>query len=331
MSDPGICQARESAVLSPTALSEVARGLSGRPRTLPCKYFYDERGARLFEDICETDAYYPTRTEIGILRRHAAEMAECLGPRCRLVELGSGSGIKTRILLAQLDDPVEYVPVDISGEQLQAFADDLRAEFPRLTVGPVRADYTERLLLPEPKREAAVTAAFFPGSTLGNFEPAEAVKFLGRVAGIVGPGGKLLLGIDLRKDPGRLELAYNDPEGVTAAFNLNILDHLNRLCAADFRPGAFMHRAIYDAVEGRIEMHLVSRTEQVVTLGRGGPLTVSCTLRAGEAIVTEYSYKYDLPGFARLAGQAGFQVQRVWTDPEQLFSVQLLTVAHPVG
>jgi dimethylhistidine N-methyltransferase len=327
MSDVLLSPRHAPAVAARGALQEVARGLSGKPKTLPCKYFYDERGARLFEAICETEAYYPTRTEIGILRAHGAEMAALLGPRCRLVELGSGSGIKTRILLGHLEDAAEYVPVDISGEQLRAFADDLRREFPAIAVRPVRADYTRRLLLPEPERAARVTAAFFPGSTLGNFVPGEAVTFLRRVAGIVGAGGKLLLGIDLRKDPARIEHAYNDPEGITAAFNLNLLVHLNRICAADFHPAAFRHRAIYDVGEGRIEMHLVSLEAQTVTLGRDRPLSVSYRIDRGESIVTEYSYKYSLEGFASLAGRAGFEVERVWTDPEALFSVQLLRVA----
>jgi dimethylhistidine N-methyltransferase len=325
MRDSIVRRLKEEATTSPGAFGEVVRALSGRPRTLPCKYFYDERGARLFEDICATEAYYPTRTEVGILRDHAGEMAAELGPRCRLVELGSGSGIKTRILLAHLDDPVEYVPVDISGEQLHAFAEDLRARFPSLAVRPVRADYTQRLLLPEPVRAAEVTAAFFPGSTLGNFVPEEAASFLRRVAGIVGAGGKLLVGVDLRKDVARLERAYNDPEGVTAAFNLNILDHVNELCGADFQTDHFDHHAFYDVAAGRIEMHLVSRRGQVLTLGRNGPLTVSFWIDQGEPIVTEYSYKYDLEGFRALADQGGFDVARVWTDPERLFSVQLLT------
>jgi len=311
---------REQASTTDAAFAEILRGLTNRPRTLPCKYFYDERGARLFERICETEAYYPTRTEIGILRAHAGEMAAALGPRCRLVELGSGSGIKTRILLGHLRDPVEYVPVDISGEQLQAFAESLRGQFPGLVVRPLRADYTQRLLLPEPVREAAVTAAFFPGSTLGNFVPEEAEEFLRRVAGIVGPAGKLLVGVDLKKDRARLERAYNDPEGVTAAFNLNMLDHVNALCGSDFRTDRFEHLAFYNEQAGRIEMHLVSRIGHVVTLG-GDALWIE----AGEAIVTEYSYKYDLDGFAALASRGGFAVQRVWTDRERLFSVQLLT------
>lgn len=306
------------------AFGEVVRGLSGSPRSLPCKLFYDEAGARLFERICETEAYYPTRTEIGILRTHVAEMAAALGSRARIVELGSGSGIKTRILLGALHHPVEYVPVDISGEQLQAVADELRREFPSLCVRPLRADYTERLLLPEPERPATVTAAFFPGSTLGNFLPEEAAAFLHRIAGIVGPGGKLLVGVDLKKDRARLERAYNDPEGVTAAFNLNILAHVNHLCGGDFDLAAFAHHAFYDEGRGRIEMHLVSRREQTVTL-RGGRRPAAFTFARGERIVTEYSCKYDLDGFRDLAGGAGFRVERVWTDPERLFSVQLLT------
>jgi dimethylhistidine N-methyltransferase len=324
MMDAILRQSRESQAAS-DAFGEIVRSLSGRPRALPCKYFYDERGARLFEQICETEVYYPTRTEVGILLAHAGEMAAALGPRCRLVELGSGSGLKTRILLGHLSDPVEYVPVDISGDQLHAFAESLRDEFPALAVRPLRADYTERLLLPEPVREPELTAAFFPGSTLGNFVPGEAIEFLQRIAGIVGSGGKLLVGVDLRKDPGRLEHAYNDPEGITAAFNLNILEHVNALCCGDFQTSGFAHRAFYHQEAGRIEMHLVSRVEQRVSLGQEDQ-RVELHFAPGESIVTEYSYKYDLDGFSALVEEGGFRVERVWTDPGRLFSVQLLSV-----
>jgi dimethylhistidine N-methyltransferase len=302
-------------------LSDVLAGLSAPRKTLPCKYFYDERGSALFERICELEEYYPTRTELGILRRHAGAMAEALGPRCLLVEYGSGSSTKTRLLLERLVDPAAYVPVDISREHLLRSATALSAHHPRLPVRPVCADFTQPFALPEVPG-ALRRAVFFPGSTIGNFADAEARKLLAQVAEQCGPGGLLLIGVDLRKSRAILEPAYDDAKGVTAEFNLNLLRRINRELGARFDLAAFAHRAVWNAAEGRVEMHLVSRREQVVRIaGR------SIRFLRGESIHTESSHKYEIEGFAALAHEAGFEVLRVFTDPARLFSVQLLRTA----
>jgi L-histidine Nalpha-methyltransferase len=299
-------------------LADVLAGLSARRKTLPCKYFYDERGSALFDRICELDEYYPTRTELDILRRHVAAMAAALGPRCLIVEYGSGSSTKTRLLLERLDDPAAYVPVDISREHLLRSAAALAARHPRLRVIPVCADFTRPFGLPGVPGTLR-RVAYFPGSTIGNFAPADARSFLSHVAHQCGSGGALLIGVDLRKPRAILEPAYDDARGVTAEFNRNLLRRINRELGADFDPSGFDHRAFWNTDEGRVEMHLVSRREQHVRLaGR------AFRFSRGETIHTENSYKYDLSGFAKLAGAAGFEVERVWTDDALLFSVQLL-------
>ena len=302
--------------------NDVVAGLSGPRKTLPCKYLYDERGSALFERICDLDEYYPTRTELGILETHVGEMAERLGPRCLLVEYGSGSSRKTRLLLDRLHQPAAYVPIDISREALAASARSLASAYPQLEVLPVCADYTEPLELPRPRRPALRRGVFFPGSTIGNFTPPEAQRFLGRMARVAGPGGCILLGVDLRKERAVLEAAYDDAQGVTAAFNKNLLVRINRELGADFDVARFRHLARWDAAAGRIEMHLVSEIEQSVRLA-------DCRIRfaAGETIHTENSYKYELGHFAALAAQVGLAVRRVWTDAGALFSVQYLTAA----
>jgi dimethylhistidine N-methyltransferase len=299
-------------------LADVLDGLTRPHKTLPCKYFYDERGSALFERICELPEYYPTRTELGILRRHAGAMAAALGPRCLLVEYGSGSSTKTQLLLERLVRPAGYVPVDISREHLLRSAAALSARHPGLRVIPVCADFTQPFALPRVPG-ALRRAAYFPGSTIGNFAAAEARKFLTQVAEQCGSGGALLIGADLRKPRAILEPAYDDARGVTAEFNRNLLRRINRELGADFDCAAFDHRAFWNAAEGRVEMHLVSRRDQVVELaGRRIPFA------RGESIHTESSHKYDLAGFAELARSAGFEVERVWTDDAALFSVQLL-------
>lgn len=310
-----------------TLRSEVIAGLSRSPRTLPCKFFYDERGAELFEEICRLDAYYQTRTETGILRASIEEIAEALGPGLRLVEPGSGSGEKTQLLLRNLHDPVAYVPIDISRSQLMEYAIAMSEEYPELEVLPVCADYTKPLALPQPEREPRRTAVFFPGSTIGNFEPPAATAFLERLAAMCEPGGAILIGVDLKKDRERLELAYDDPEGVTAAFNLNLLSRINAECGADFDLDGWRHRAVYGEETGRIEMHLVSVRNQSVRIpGGNGEEPFTVTFRAGEFIDTEHSYKYTVPEFSALAREAGLDTERVWTDGACMFGLLLLRV-----
>jgi len=296
---------------------EVLRGLRQQQKEIPSKYFYDERGSRLFDRICELEDYYPTRTEAAIMREHVAEMAELLGPSCLLIEYGSGSSTKTRILLDHLREPAAYVPVDISCEHLLRAAADLRQVYPGLRVLPVCADYTAHFELPDRDGAVARTAVYFPGSTVGNFHPEQAREFLRHVVDVAGPGGALLIGVDLKKDPRILERAYNDREGVTAAFNLNMLARINRELGAEFDLDAFRHHAFYNEDHGRIEMHLVSLRAQTVRVGN-----VAIAFREGETIFTESSYKYDRDEFAQLAGRVGWTVERVWTDAQGLFSVQ---------
>jgi dimethylhistidine N-methyltransferase len=303
--------------------ADVLGGLQKPAKTLPPKYFYDDKGAQLFEEICELPEYYPTRTEMSILREHGADMAAGLGSECMLVEFGSGASIKVRILLDHLDHPAAYVPIDVAKMQLVETASDLARKYPNLDILPVCADYMGELELPTPKRLAARTAGFFPGSTIGNLEPAEANQFLRRVAALCGQGGGLLVGVDLEKDPAILEPAYNDTQGVTAAFNLNMLERINRDLGADFNLAEFRHEARYNQDVGRIEMRLISLSKQLVHVGEA-----EIDFAEDEAITTEYSYKYSLNGFRGAAEDAGFEVEHVWTDEQQLFSVQLLRVAN---
>lgn len=301
-------------------LDEALDGLTQTPKTLPCKFFYDARGSALFDQICELDEYYPTRTEMGIMRAYAPAMSALLGTNCRLVEYGSGSSLKTRVLLDNARRLAAYVPVDISREHLHRTASALEQAYPDIPILPVCADYTQPFDLP--RSRAARTVVYFPGSTIGNFAPPQAREFLARVAQVCGPGGGLLIGVDLKKSPALLEPAYNDQDGVTAAFNLNLLARMNREIGADFDLAQFAHHAFYNARLGRIEMHLVSLRAQTVLVGG------KCiAFGAGERIHTENSYKYALDEFASLAASAGFQVRQVWTDAAPLFSVQYLTVA----
>lgn len=296
------------------ALAEVKEGLQQTPKHLPSKMFYDARGARLFEEITTLEEYYPTRTELKILNEQGGAIADWVGPRARIVEFGSGSGDKTYVLLGKLHEPAEYIPIDISEAQLFDFAEELDRTLPGLKVTPLAADYTQPIdLPPSPYR----TVVFFPGSTIGNFEPQDAKAFLKNAARI----GDLLIGVDLRKDRITLERAYNDARGVTAAFNRNILAHINRLCDADFDVSKWQHRAIYNEEQGRIEMHLVSLIRQYATLARHGAHPVTFAFEQGEPIVTEYSYKYDIEGFRALAREAGYKPSAVWTDPANRFSV----------
>ncbi|AWM41056.1 Histidine-specific methyltransferase EgtD [Gemmata obscuriglobus] len=298
--------------------ADVLAGLSRPQKRLPSKYFYDAAGSQLFDRITELPEYYPTRTELAVMREHAAAMAARCGPRCLLVELGAGSLVKVRLLLDELVAPAGYVPVDVSGEHLRGAARELAADYPGLGVHPVVADFTRPFELPPVP--AARRVVYFPGSTIGNFDPAEADDLLGRVARLVGPGGGLLLGIDLRKDTAVLEPAYNDARGVTAAFNRNLLVRINRELGADFDPAAFRHRAFYNHERSRIEMHLVSAAEQRVQMGGA-----TFAFRAGESIHTENSYKYAPTEFAQRAAACGLRADATWTDANGFFAVMHLT------
>jgi len=292
-------------------------GLAARPRSISPKYFYDAEGSRLFDRICELPEYYPTRTELGILERCAGEMAALAGAGAEIVEFGAGSLRKVRLLLQAFDAPARYVPIDISGEHLRDAAAILRRAFPRIAVQPQVADYTQPLALPEGPGGGR-RIGFFPGSTLGNFTPEEALHFLEGAARML-RGGALVLGADLVKDPQLLHAAYNDAEGVTAAFNLNLLARANRELDANFQLARFAHYAFYNAPLQRIEMHLVSRERQAVTL-----CGERFVVEEGETLHTENSYKFTIPGLRELAARAGFRPGPVWTDPERLFSVHWL-------
>ncbi|MEN8158580.1 MAG: L-histidine N(alpha)-methyltransferase [Myxococcota bacterium] len=302
-------------------LADALRGLRQPEKSLPCKYFYDAEGSKLFDQICQLPEYYPTRTELGILREHAAEMAQCLGPETLLIEYGSGSSVKTRLLLDHLERPAAYVPVDVSREHLFETALALRIDYPDLPVLPLCADFAGSFTLPEPPRSVARRVVYFPGSTIGNLLEAAAVELMARVARRVGPGGAFVVGVDLKKDLDVLERAYDDAQGVTAAFNLNLLARMNQELGADFDLRAFEHAAVWNEEAGRIEMHLVSRIAQVARVD--GEVV---RFEAGERICTEHSHKYSVDGFARLAERAGLAVRRVWTDPRRYFSVQYLEV-----
>ncbi len=303
-------------------LRETIAGLSSNPRTLPCKFFYDERGAELFQKICELPEYYITRTELGILRLHGADMASILGAQIELVGLGTGAGTKTRILLEELAEPAVYVPIDISKEQLQQSTARFHEIFPRLEILPVCADYLEPFELPLPRRPSSRSVIYFPGSTIGNFEPPAAAEFLRRLAELAGEDGGLLIGVDLQKDPQIIERAYNDDAGVTAQFNLNLLARAHRELGADFDLAHWTHRAIYNSVAGRIEMYLISQKDQTVHIDDR-----QFHFAAGEKILTEYSYKYSPDGFVGLAAAAGFTFEKLWTDDARLFGVFYFTVA----
>jgi dimethylhistidine N-methyltransferase len=302
-------------------LAETLAGLSRAPRTLPCKFFYDERGAELFQKISELPEYYVTRAELQILKEQRVEIASYLGEGIELIGLGTGAGTKTRILLEELPEPVAYIPVDISKEQLRQSTTLFHKLFPSLEILPVCTDYLQPFKLPTPKRKANRKVVYFPGSTIGNFEPREANDFLRRINRVCGENGGLLIGVDLRKDRQILEAAYNDRQGVTAQFNLNLLVRANRELGADFHPSHWKHRAIYNSDAGRIEMHLISETDQAVHIANH-----EFRFRGGEKIITEFSYKHTANGFTALAAQAGFRREHLWTDGAQLFGVFYFSV-----
>lgn len=308
-------------------LVEVIDGLSTPQKTLPCKYFYDEKGSQLFEEICETAEYYVTRTECSIYEQYAGEMAAFIGEKALLLEPGAGSVKKIGMLLKQLTNPVGFVPMDISQEILQASSEILSQKFPEINVDPVVIDFLNKdqirqifsTLPVQPLVNKRVI--FFPGSTIGNFDPSDAIIFLKQFADNLHSGDGLLIGVDLVKDTAVLEAAYDDKSGVTAQFNKNLLDRIDNELNATFGDGSFSHRAIFNQDKSRIEMHLVSDDEQTVCLnGR------RFSFRENETIHTENSYKYTLDSFSSLAKKAGFQLESVWTDSDGLFSVHYFSV-----
>ncbi len=300
-------------------IAEIVAGLTQPYKSISPKYFYDERGSKLFDAITQLPEYYLTGTEIGIMRNNIAEIVELVGKQASLIEFGSGSSLKTRILLEHLDELAAYVPVDISEEHLLASAQQIRSDFPDTEVLPVVADFTRKFDLPTPKVMPLRNIVYFPGSTIGNFEHNVALNLLRVMRHEAKENGALLIGVDLQKDASIIENAYNDSQGVTAKFNLNILQHLNQVYGADFDLDAYSHDAQYDAGDGRVVTHLVSARDQVVHIGE-----TRVDIADGEKILTEYSHKYTLEGFAEMAGQADFRVEKVWTDAENLFSVQYL-------
>lgn len=295
-------------------------GLSQPAKSIPCRFLYDEQGSALFDRICELEEYYPTRTELGILKASAGEMAAWIGPHATLIEFGASSAEKVRIVLRALKDPAGYVPIDVSAEYLRKAAEDVARDFPGVAVTAVCGDYTQPIKLPDTVLAApGRRVGFFPGSTIGNLTPPEAIDFLSLWSHTLGPGGGMLVGVDLQKDPKIIERAYDDPKGVTADFSRNLLARANRELGADFDIDRFRHHARYNAEQGRVEIHLESLADQDVhTCGR------TFHFAKGELVHTEYSYKYTLEGFRALASDAGFKPVEAWTDPNRLFSVHYL-------
>lgn len=302
--------ARAAGAAGADTTDDVLAGLRAARKHLPCRLLYDARGAALFEQICAVEEYYPTRSELALLEAHLPAIAAAVGPQARVLEPGSGAGIKTRMLLRALERPAGYLPIDISREQLDDTARALRTELPGLEVQPVCGDYTGPLELPAPASAPARTLAFFPGSTIGNFEPDAARAFLARLCELTGPGGMLLLGADANTDRDSLERAYDDREGVTAAFDRNVLAHVNRTHGAAFELDAFAHRAVWNAARSRVEMHLVSVRRQSVTVA-GEPIA----FERGEPIVTEHCYKHPRAVMEAMLAAAGWRVVRVDADP----------------
>lgn len=302
---------------------EVLAGLRHSPRTLPARLFYDSRGAALFDAITRLDEYYLTRAELAILHDNAVGIAASIGPGSVLLEYGSGEAEKVRVILDRMRGeaaPAAYVPIDVSSAQLERVAAELRHAYPEIPVIPVAADYTSLVELPlPPELRGARRVAFFPGSTIGNLHPPEARDFLEKLAEVCGRDGAIILGADLRKDPTILHAAYNDSEGLTAEFNLNILARLNRELDATFDLASFRHYAYYNPVAGRVEMHLVSLRRQLVDVaGECIPF------ERGESIWTESSYKYTWSGLAELSRSAGLTIVDRWSDPDAMFAVMRL-------
>jgi len=296
---------------------DIIQGLSAVEPYIEPKYFYDETGSRLFEKICNSDEYYPTRTEVSIIRNNIEDIVEVLGKDCLLIEPGSGDSYKVRLLLDALR-PIAYLPIDISKRYLQDEAQKLAAEFTWLNVHAICADFTGKLELPY-HVESTNRVAFFPGSTIGNFAPEQAISVLKEIRAMVGEKGGLLIGVDLQKEASILNAAYNDKAGYTEKFNKNLLLRINRELGADFNYEAFQHHAFYNKKQCRIEMHLVSLRDQKVNIDNK-----TFQFEKNQSILTEYSHKYSIDGFQELAEQAGFQSKKTWVDQDQLFSVHYL-------
>jgi len=305
-----------------TFAADVLAGLSASPKRLPPKYFYDDAGSLLFERITELPEYYPTRCEMSILRVHAADICRLIPEGAALIEFGAGAAKKARILLRASPQLAAYVPVDICGEMIEREAAELRADFPKLKVLPVKADITTRFALPAEAESAASRVGFFPGSTIGNFEPHEAAGFLRNAARVLGRGATLIIGVDLIKPVEVLTAAYNDKAGVTSKFNCNLLKRINRELAGTFKLDGFEHHAFYNRERNRIEMHLASRKRQKVKV-----LGETVDFRAGETIHTENSYKYSVESLSALARGVGWLPAAAWSDPDNYFSIQAFTFA----
>ena len=301
-------------------LEEIVAGLSEPQKRLSPKFFYDARGSELFERITELPEYYLTETELSIMNRNIGEIAGRIGRHASLIEFGSGSSLKIRLLLDNLHERAAYVPVEISRDYLVGVAEELARDYPEIEVLPVAADFTHPFDLPDPRIPPEKNVVFFPGSTIGNFEPAEALDLMKVMHQEAGEGGALLIGADLQKDEDVLHAAYNDETGITAEFNRNILRRINNEFGANFELASFHHEARYNPDEGRIEMYLECLKPQTVSVGRE-----TFEFTRGERILTEHSHKYTLDGFSNMAAEAGFSVERVWTDSRDWFSVQYLT------
>ena len=299
---------------------EVIQGLSKNQKQLPSKYFYDSEGPRLFDAICELDEYYPYRTELAMLPTVSQEVNHKLNGPHHIVEFGAGSLIKIRLLLNNCDQALSYTPIDIAQQHLLKACHVLQQEIEHINVQPVVADFTQQVALPDLSDEPKL--GFFPGSTIGNFTPADAVDFLSQARHTLGNESYLLIGVDLKKDPELLHQAYNDEKGITAAFNKNMLTRINRELDGNFNTQQFHHYAFYNAPQGRVEMHLVSDCDQVVKVG-----TQQFSIGEGESIHTENSHKFSVKEFQQLAQQAGWVVEETWTDNNRLFSVHLLKAA----
>lgn len=300
-------------------LDDLIAGMRQSQKQISCKYFYDRRGCELFEQICELDEYYLTRTELEIMKSRGQEMADLIGPRGTLVELGSGAGIKTRILLDHLDHPNAYVPVDVASDHLQETRERLAEDYPALPIFPVCADFTQEFEIPEIDVATNRITVYFPGSTIGNLEERQATQLLQRKRKICGTNGGMLIGIDLQKDVEVILAAYNDAKGVTAEFNKNLLHRANRELGTNFEIDRFRHDARYDQSTGRIEMHLECLSDQTVRIGDS-----QFNLHRGETILTEFSHKYKLDQFSAMAKRAGFQLRQTWTDQRKYFAVVYL-------